>query len=57
MKKVLECKISLMEKEKDFSVDDKGKGNYIIRTSGTFLPEEYLEQNPLVKTAIEDDES
>lgn len=35
-----------MEKETNFSVDDKGKGNYIIRTSGTFEPEKYLAANP-----------
>ena len=42
MKRIVECKISLMEKEKDFSIDDKGKGNYIIRSSGIFNPENYL---------------
>lgn len=46
-----------MEKEKDFSVDEDGRGNYIIRASGTFLPEEYLELNPLVKSQIEGEES
>lgn len=57
MKKVIECKISLMEKEKDFSVDKDGRGNYIIRSSGTFLPEEYIEQNPSIKKAHDDEES
>jgi len=43
MKKVNEFKISLMEKPKDFLVDEEGKGNYIIRSSGVFKVEEYLQ--------------
>ncbi len=35
MKKIDEFKVSLMEKDADFEIDDKGKGIYIIRTSGT----------------------
>ena len=31
-----------MEKEKNFSIDNKSKGNYIIRSSGTFEPEKYI---------------
>ena len=42
MKKILECKISLMEKDTNFSIDEKSKGNYIIRTTGTFEPEKYI---------------
>ena len=58
MKRVLECKVSLMEKDVDFSLDNEGKGNYIIRSSATFLPEKYIEQNPEYKEAILDsDES
>lgn len=44
MKKIIECKISLMEKDQNFSIDEKGKGNYIVRATGTFKPEEYLQQ-------------
>lgn len=44
MKKILEFKVSLMEKDKDFSINENGKGNYIIRATGTFKPEEYLEK-------------
>jgi hypothetical protein len=43
MKKILECKVSLMEKDINFSIDEESKGNYIIRTSGTFNPEKVLE--------------
>lgn len=57
MKKVKEFRVSLMEKEKDFSIDEEGRGNYIIRASGTFLPEEYLELNPLVKSQVSDEEA
>lgn len=57
MKRVLECKVSLMEKEKSFSVDEEGRGNYIIRSSGTFLPEEFMEQNPQIRASLEDEES
>jgi len=46
-----------MEKQDDFSIDDKGKGNYIIRTSGTFLPEEYIEQNPQLKDPLSNGDS
>lgn len=42
MKKVKEFRVSLMEKEKDFSIDERGRGNYIIRASGTFNVQEYL---------------
>jgi len=42
MKKILECKISLMEKDANFSIDKKSKGNYIVRTTGTFNPEKYI---------------
>ena len=34
-----------MEKEKDFSVNDKAEGNYIVRASATFKPEEYLKEH------------
>ena len=34
-----------MEKDNNFSIDDKGKGNYIIRSSGTFEPEKYIMEN------------
>jgi len=44
MKKVIECKVSLMEKDKDFSVNKEGKGNYIVRSSGRFLPNEYFKK-------------
>jgi hypothetical protein len=44
MKKILECKISLMEKDQNFSIDEKGKGNYIVRATGKFKPEEYIQQ-------------
>jgi len=37
-----EIKISLMEKEKDFNINENGKGNYIIKSSATFLPDKYL---------------
>ena len=33
-----------MEKEKEFSIDEESKGNYIIRTTGTFEPETYLKE-------------
>ena len=46
-----------MEKEKDFEVDEKGRGNYVIRSSGTFLPEEYMEMNPQIKASVQDSES
>ena len=42
MRKITQCKISLMEKDTNFSIDDKGKGNYIIRSTGSFNPEEYI---------------
>lgn len=42
MKKIDEFKVSLMEKDADFEIDDKGKGNYIIRTSGTFNAKEFF---------------
>lgn len=42
MKKVKEFRVSLMEKEKDFSIDEEGRGNYIIRASGTFNVQEYF---------------
>lgn len=41
MRKIKECRISLMEKGENFSIED-GKGNYILRTTGTFEPEKYL---------------
>ena len=56
MKKIKECKISLMEKDKDFSISEEGKANYIIRTSGTFLPENYLEQEPRYQSVSLDKE-
>ena len=31
-----------MEKDADFEIDDKGKGKYIIRTSGTFNVKEFF---------------
>jgi hypothetical protein len=31
-----------MEKDTNFSIDDKGKGNYIIRSTGSFNPEDYI---------------
>lgn len=34
-----------MEKDSNFSIDDKGKGNYVIRSSGTFEPEKYIMEN------------
>ncbi len=34
-----------MERDKDFSIDEQNKGNYIIRTSGTFEPEKYIMEN------------
>jgi hypothetical protein len=57
MKRVLECKVSLMEKEKGFSVDDEGKGNYIIRSSGTFRPEEFMELNPQIKASLNNEDA
>ena len=45
MNKIIECKLALMEKEKDFSMNDKSEGNYIIRSSAMFKPEEYLEEH------------
>lgn len=42
MNKIVECKLSLLEKDKNFSVDKKGQGNYIIRATAIFHPEEYL---------------
>lgn len=57
MKRIKECKVSLMEKEKNFEVDQDGRGNYVVRSSGTFLPEEYLDSNPGIRAQIEDEES
>jgi hypothetical protein len=57
MKRVKECKVSLMEKDHEFSVDENGRGNYIIRTSGTFLPEDYMEQNPHLKEVLHDQDA
>jgi hypothetical protein len=44
MKKIKEFRISLMEKDSDFSLNEENKGNYIIRTTGKFLPEEYIQK-------------
>ena len=33
-----------MEKDKSFSVNEKGKGNYIVRSTGKFLPNEYFKK-------------
>jgi len=49
--------MSLMEKAEDFSIDDEGKGNYVIRTSGIFLPEEYIKQNPQLEEALTNKDS
>lgn len=42
MKKVKEFRVSLMEKDENFSISEEGKGNYIIRASGTFNTEEFF---------------
>ena len=44
MKRITECKVSLLEKPGDFAIDTEGQGNYIMKTTGTFYPEKYLEQ-------------
>ena len=45
-----------MEKDQNFSISDKGKGNYIIRTTGTFEPEKYLKDFAFDGKAIEEDD-
>ena len=68
MSKIKECKLALMEKDKDFVIGEQGEGNYIIRSSGSFEPEDYLksiltgefedyvpndeEYNTLIETAV-----
>jgi len=54
MKKILECKVSLMEKDTNFSIDEKSKGNYIIRTTGKFEPEKYIMERAFVQGMLQD---
>jgi hypothetical protein len=42
MKKIQECRVLLMEKDENSKVKEEGKASFIIRTSGNFMPEEYL---------------
>lgn len=41
---IKEFKISLMEKSTDFNIDDQQKGEYIIKSTASFSPNEYLQK-------------
>jgi len=43
-----------MEKEKDFNINENGKGNYIIKSSATFLPDKYLFERNLLDIELND---
>jgi hypothetical protein len=48
MRRITKCKLALMEKDPSTEIEDLDKSAFIIRYSGSFLPEEYLnntEQN------------
>ena len=45
MRKITKCKVALMEKDATVKVQEDSKEAFILRASGTFLPEEYLMQN------------
>ena len=44
MKRIDEFKVSLMSKDADFEIDEKGKGNYIIKETGTFNAKKFFEE-------------
>ena len=45
MKRVEKIKVSLMEKDTENKISEENKAAFIIRSSGTFFPEQYLMEN------------
>jgi len=53
MEKIKEIKVSLLEKEENFNIDESNKGNYIARASESIFPELFLEKKKIVLNDIE----
>jgi hypothetical protein len=45
MRKITKCKVALMEKDATVKIEEASKEAFILKSSGTFLPEEYLLKN------------
>jgi len=45
MRRIIKCRVALMEKDVTTKIENENKAAFIIRLSGTFLPEEYLSLN------------
>ena len=48
MQPIIEIKVSLMEKEKEFILDNDSKGNYIIKSTGIIQTQKYLDDNNII---------
>jgi len=53
MKKIKEFRMSLMEKDENFPTKEKGKLNFIIRSSAVLEVEKYMQTQDVI---VEDDE-
>jgi hypothetical protein len=47
---IKELKMSLMQKDETFVLDENNKGNYIIKSTATFFPDKYLVGKNMLST-------